>query len=173
MEATQFPLTQKEILDFLPHRYPFLFVDRVLEISGPNPMDDENPKNKIGIKVIGIKNVTAVEPHFTGHFPDAPILPGVIMIETMAQVASFSMYPLVSKQKREQGASFQCVMVGVDQARFRALVTPGDSLRVETEVTACRSSIWTFTCKAYVEGKLVAEANLMANMVNAAKKQVY
>ncbi len=176
MESTAnpitFPIGQKEIMAYLPHRYPFLLVDRILEISGPNPMDDDNPKNKVGIKVVGIKNVTATEPHFTGHFPDMPILPGVIMIEAMAQVSSFSMYPMINKMKAG-GASFQCVLVGIDSARFRSLVTPGDSLRIETEVTACRTTIWTFVCKAYVEGKLVAEANVMANMVNATQKTVY
>ena len=173
MEKPQYYLDQKLIQEFLPHRQPFLLVDRILEISGPNPMDDENLKNKVGIKVIGQKNVTINEPFFQGHFPEFPIMPGVLIIEAMAQVASFAMYPLMIKKIREAQDRFQCALVGVDGARFRQPVTPGDVLRFETEVTGCRTSLWTFACKAYVEGKLVAEANLMANLVSASQKPIF
>ncbi len=169
MEKVSYSLDQKQIQAFLPHRFPFLLVDRILEISGPNPMDDDNLKNKVGIKVIGQKNVTINEPFFPGHFPEQPVMPGVLIIESMAQVASFSMYPSLIAKVKENPAAFQCVLVGVDNARFRAMVTPGDVLRFETEVTACRTSIWTFSGKAYVDGKLVAEANLMANLTIASK----
>ena len=164
-EKGQFYLEQREIQAFLPHRYPFLMVDRILEISGPNPMDDENPKNKIGIKVVGIKNVTMNEPYFTGHFPQMPIMPGVQIIEAMAQVSSFSMYPSMVHRLGKSDSNFQCFLVGVDGARFRVPVTPGDSIRFETEVIGCRTTMWSFAGKAYVEGKLVAEAKLMANLV--------
>jgi 3-hydroxyacyl-[acyl-carrier-protein] dehydratase len=160
-----FYLEQKEIQAFLPHRYPFLMVDRILEISGPNAMDDDHPKNKIGIKVIGLKNVTMNEPYFTGHFPEMPIMPGVQIVEAMAQVSSFSMYPSMIKRLQKGDEQFQCFLVGVDGARFRVPVTPGDSIRFETEVTGCRTSMWTFMGKAYVDGKLVAEAKLMANLI--------
>lgn len=172
-EKPKFYLEQKQIREFLPHRFPFLMVDRILEISGPNVMDDENPKNKVGIKVIGQKGVTVNEPYFTGHFPDAPIMPGVMLVETMAQVAAFSMYPLMAKSITDNQKRFQMVLAGVDNARFRVPVTPGDNLRIEAEVTGCRTSIWTFSAKAYVEGKLVAEANLMANLVMLAKSAVF
>ena len=168
MSATpDFPLTQKEILAYLPHRHPFLMVDRILEIQGPEGMDQEGSKNKVGIRVVGLKQVTATEPHFTGHFPGLPIMPGVIIVETMAQVASFSMYPSMRKWVGDPNHGFQCFLVGVDEARFRVPVTPGDTLRVETEVVSCRSNLWTFECKATVEGKLVAEARIMANLVVA------
>lgn len=167
----QYQLGPKEIMAYLPHRAPFLLVDRIVEISGPHPMGDENPKHKIGIRVVGIKNVTMNEPQFSGHFPTSPVLPGVLMIETMAQVCSFSLYPAIG-ERMKAGELFQCVLVGVDNARFRSMVIPGDSLRVETEVTGCRTSLWTFACKAYVEGKLVAEANILANLIPSSQKQV-
>ena len=173
MEKSNYHLEQRQIQEFLPHRQPFLLVDRILEISGAHPMDDENNKNKIGIKVIGQKNVSINEPFFLGHFPEFPIMPGVLIVEAMAQVASFAMYPLMIGKIRGHQDSFQCVLVGVDGARFRHPVIPGDVLRFECEVTGCRTSLWTFACKAYVDGKLVAEANLMANLVSASQKPIF
>ena len=173
MENSAFYLDQRKIQEFLPHRQPFLLVDRILEITGPNRMDDNNIKNKVGIKVIGLKNVTINEPFFVGHFPTVPIMPGVLLLECMAQVASFSMYPfMISKIKNAQD-KFQCALVGVDHARFRHPVTPGDVLRIETTVTACRTNLWTFSCNAFVDGKLYAEANLMANLVLASEKPIF
>ena len=165
-EKSKFYLEQKEIQAFLPHRYPFLMVDRILDISGPNPMDDDNQKNKVGIKVVGIKNCTMNEPYFTGHFPQMPIMPGVQIIEAMAQVSSFSLYPgMVSRLNDVKAGGIQCFLVGVDGARFRVPVTPGDTIRFETEVVSCRRTMWTFDGKAFVDGKLVAEAQMMANIV--------
>ncbi len=164
-EANPYRLEQREIQAFLPHRYPFLMVDRILEINGPGALDDDNPKTKVGIKVVGIKNVSVNEPYFTGHFPNMPIMPGVQIIEAMAQVASFAFYPTYMKKTVDERDGFRCFLVGVDGARFRVPVVPGDTLRFETEVSVCRSTMWGFACKAYVEGKLVAEANLMANLV--------
>lgn len=166
---SEYHLEQKQIQKFLPHRQPFLMVDRILSITGPNPMNDENPKNKLGIKVVGQKNVSMNEPHFAGHFPEFPIMPGVLILETMAQVASFSMYPFMTQVgadgKSSMRSKFQCVLVGVDQARFRIPVTPGDVLRIETEVTGCRTFLWTFLCQGFVGDKLVAEAKIMANLM--------
>lgn len=166
---SDYVLGQKEILAFLPHRDPFLMVDQILSITGPNPMTDENPKNKLGIKVVGQKNVHIGEPHFKGHFPDFPIMPGVLIVETMAQVASFSMYPYMMQESNIR-SKFQCVLVGVDQARFRIPVVPGDTLRIETEVTGCRTYLWSFLCKGFVGDKLVAEAKIMANLMPAKDK---
>jgi len=171
-ERSPYYLEQRQIQAFLPHRYPFLMVDRILEITGPGPLDEESPKSRIGIKVTGVKNVTMNEPYFTGHFPELPIMPGVQIVEAMAQVASFAMYPSFLKNLDAYREGFQCFLVAVDGARFRSPVTPGDSLRIETEVTLCRSSMWGFKCKAMVDGKVVAEADLMANLVsNAAIKK--
>jgi 3-hydroxyacyl-[acyl-carrier-protein] dehydratase len=164
-ERSPYYLEQRQIQKFLPHRYPFLMVDRILEITGPGPLDDENPKSRLGIKVVGQKNVTMNEPYFTGHFPELPIMPGVQIVEAMAQVASFSVYPSFIKNMDHYREGFQCFLVAVDGARFRNPVTPGDVLRIETEVTMCRSSMWGFGCKAFVDGRLVAEADLMANLV--------
>lgn len=172
-ENLEYKLDQKLIQEFLPHRYPFLLVDKVLEITGPANMDDTDTKTKVGVKVVAQKNVSVNEPFFQGHFPQLPIMPGVLITEAMAQVASFSMYPLMIKKIRDKNENFQCVLVGVDNARFRVPVVPGDVLRVETVVTACRSSIWTFDCKAFVEGKLVAEAKLMANLTSATGKKAF
>jgi 3-hydroxyacyl-[acyl-carrier-protein] dehydratase len=164
-EGKNYRLEQREIQAFLPHRYPFLMVDRILDITGPGALDDDNPKTKVGIKVVGIKNVSVNEPYFTGHFPNMPIMPGVQIIEAMAQCASFAFYPTYMKKTAEERDGFRCFLVGVDGARFRVPVVPGDTIRFETEVSLCRSTMWAFACKAYVEGKLVAEANLMANLV--------
>ena len=83
------------------------------------------------------------------------------------------MYPTAILKIREANESFQCVLVGVDGARFRVPVTPGDTLRIETEVSGCRTSIWTFACKAFVEDKLVAEAKILANLIPVSKRQVF
>jgi len=160
---SEYYLEQREIQKFLPHRPPFLLVDRILSITSPNPVDDL-PKSKLGIKVVGIKNVSMNEPHFMGHFPEFAIMPGVLILEAMAQVASFSLYPAMNGQK-VSGSRFQVVLVGVDQARFRVPVTPGDTLRIETEVAGCRTFLWSFLCKAFVGEKLVAEAKIMANLM--------
>lgn len=172
-EKSSFYLEQRDIQRFLPHRPPFLMVDRILDITGPNPMDDDNPKNKLGIKVTGIKNISMNEPQFVGHFPEIPIMPGVLILEAMAQVSSFSMYPYMLKSIQGLHSRFQCVLVGVDQARFRVPVTPGDVLRIETEVTGCRTYLWTFLCQAYVGEKLVAEAKIMANLMPTEQKKVF
>jgi 3-hydroxyacyl-[acyl-carrier-protein] dehydratase len=172
-EATPFKLDQKLIQEFLPHRYPFLLVDKVLSITGPADMDNDDTKTKVGVKVVAQKNVTVNEPFFQGHFPTLPIMPGVLITEAMAQVSSFSMYPLMIKKIRETNETFQCFLVGVDNARFRVPVVPGDILRIETEVTTCRKSMWAFSCKAFVDDKLVAEADLMANLTLAGGKKAF
>lgn len=174
MEKPHYHLEQKEIQGFLPHRAPFLLVDRILSITGPLPMDDANLKNRIGIKVTGLKNVSINEPFFQGHFPGTPIMPGVLIIETMAQIASFSMYPRLQALSKLNGdESFQCLLVGVDGARFRHPVIPGDTLKIETNCVSCRSNVWTFECEAFVGEKRVAEAKLMANIIASSEKRLF
>ena len=166
-------IDQKKILAYLPHRFPFLLVDRILEVTGPNPLTDLDPKSKIGIKVVGLKNVTINEPLFPGHCPETPVMPGVLILETMAQMASFSLYPLNQKGGLTGESGFQTVLVGVDDARFRVPVVPGDVLRVEAVVTQCRKTLWTYDCRAYVQDKLVAEAKILANLIPFSQKRVF
>lgn len=132
-----------EIMKLLPHRYPFLLVDRIIEIDGDN-------------SAIGIKNVTANEPQFMGHFPGAPIMPGVLLVEGMAQTAG----AICARVNRQSGNLVY--FMTIDNARFRKPVIPGD--RVEFHVTKLkqRGNIWKFHCDAKVDGALVAEADYSA-----------
>jgi len=135
----------KEILTVLPHAYPFLLVDRILEMEPSK-------------RVVGIKNVTYNEPFFPGHFPGQPIMPGVLIVEAMAQTAGILAFKSVDEEDQGKPVFF----LGIDNVRFRKPVIPGDQLRMELEVTRHRQSIWRFKGQAFVEGKLVAEAELFA-----------
>ncbi len=135
-----------QIREILPHRYPLLLVDRIDE------MDDDH--------VIGVKNVSANEPYFQGHFPDFPVMPGVLVIETMAQVGAvwlLSSEPATAAQMESKLVLF----TSIEQAKFRKPVFPGDELRIEMKLLKRRSSIFRMSGKATVNGKLVAEAVLM------------
>jgi 3-hydroxyacyl-[acyl-carrier-protein] dehydratase len=136
-----------EIMKLLPHRYPFLLVDKIIEING-----DES--------AIGIKNVTYNEPQFMGHFPSQPIMPGVLLIEAMAQTAG-----AICALKTGGKANLVYFMT-IDNARFRKPVVPGD--RVEFHVTKQRQrqNIWKYHCDAKVDGQLVAEADVGAMMLS-------
>ena len=136
----------REILKLLPHRYPFLMVDKIIEIDG----DDS---------AVGIKNVTVNEPHFMGHFPDHPIMPGVLLVEGMAQTAG-----AICARKAGTGSNLVYFMT-IDNARFRRPVVPGD--RVEFHVTKQkqRGNIWKFHYDAKVDGQLAAEADIGAMIV--------
>src|SRR5512137_1457504 len=133
------------ILNILPHAYPFLFVDRVVEIEP-------------GKRIVGIKNVTYNEPFFPGHFPGRPIMPGVLIIEAMAQTAGVLAFKSMPGEEPRKPVYF----LGIDHVRFRKPVIPGDQLRFEVEITKHRQAIWGFKGKALVDGKLVAEAELLA-----------
>jgi 3-hydroxyacyl-[acyl-carrier-protein] dehydratase len=133
------------IMSLLPHRYPFLLVDRILEI-------------KPGKRIVGIKNVTYNEPFFPGHFPGRPIMPGVLIVEAMAQTAGVLAFKSIPEEEQGKPVLF----LGLDNVRFRKPVVPGDQLRMELEITRHRQSIWGFKGKAFVEDKLVAEADLLA-----------
>jgi 3-hydroxyacyl-[acyl-carrier-protein] dehydratase len=135
----------KEIQNFLPHRYPFLLVDRILEIE---------PEKK----AVGIKNVTINEPFFEGHFPGNPIMPGVLIVEAMAQVAG-----LLAFASGVQGDTVY--FMSIEKAKFRKPVVPGDQLRLEITRTQQRGNVWKFTGVATVDGKLVAEADFTAMIV--------
>jgi 3-hydroxyacyl-[acyl-carrier-protein] dehydratase len=137
-----------DIMKILPHRYPFLLVDRIVELEE-------------GKRIVGIKNVTMNEPFFPGHFPGHPVMPGVLIVEAMAQVAAICVYT-ASEDNRGKVTYF----VGIDNTRFRKPVVPGDQLRLELEAIGCRRGIWTFSGNAYVDGKLVAESELKATFAD-------
>ncbi|WP_425283248.1 3-hydroxyacyl-ACP dehydratase FabZ [Martelella endophytica] len=135
-----------DIMKFLPHRYPFLLVDRIVDIDG----DDS---------AVGIKNVTANEPHFVGHFPTMPIMPGVLLVEGMAQTAG-----AICARKAAETDNLVYFMT-IDNARFRKPVVPGDQVRFKVVKQKQRRRVWKFHCEALVDGQMVAEADIGAMMV--------
>ena len=145
------PTPQALILDciaiqaYLPHRDPFLFVDRIIELEPYK-------------RAVGLKNVTYNEPFFRGHFPERPVMPGVLILEAMAQVAGvLAFYSMGGRRDHVP------LFTGIDKAKFRAPAVPGDQLRLELEVTRRRTDrVWTFRGHATVNGKLAAEAELQA-----------
>ncbi len=158
----------QEIVKFLPHAAPFLLVDRILEIIPTGDVTNLKASDKVGTRVVGMKNVSFNEPYFQGHFPGYPIVPGVLIVETMAQVASFALYPYVQARKKtgiedEAKRTFECILLGVDKARFRKPVIPGDVMRVEATLQRCRGTVWGFDCVVTVEGQVVAESSVLAN----------
>jgi 3-hydroxyacyl-[acyl-carrier-protein] dehydratase len=138
-----------QILDLLPHRYPFLLVDRIIEING----DDS---------CIGIKNVTFNEPQFTGHFPGRPVFPGVLLIEGMAQTAGAI---CVLSKLGTQDAPRQVFFMTIDKAKFRKPVTPGDRVEYHMRKLNNRRNMWWYRGEAKVDGALVAEAEVGAMLV--------
>lgn len=131
-----------EIRDILPHRFPFLLVDRIVEIEGD--------------RIVGIKNVTANEPFFTGHFPDFPVMPGVLIIEAMAQVAGILVLLGVPDRK-----SKLVLFASIEEAKFRKPVLPGDTLRIEMKILKKKATAVKAKGQVTVDGALVAEATIM------------
>jgi 3-hydroxyacyl-[acyl-carrier-protein] dehydratase len=166
MDIPQYRLNIEEIREFLPHRYPFLLVDRVLSIEPKGDIHDLSVgPSKEGTRVVAQKCVTFNEPFFQGHFPEMSLMPGVILTEMMAQTTCFSLYPQFTAQKKKLTGEFQCVLVGVDGARFRKPVVPGDVCTIESVVTKIRGGLWNFDCVIRVEGNEVASASIMAKLV--------
>ena len=132
----------EEIMKLLPHRYPFLLVDRILEC------DDEK-------HIVGLKNVTMNEPFFQGHFPGMPVMPGVLQLEAMAQTAGILLNRIAGNT---DGIPF---FMGIDGARFRKVVKPGDQLHIDIEITKLRSKVARFKGKVLVNGKVASEAEMM------------
>jgi len=139
--------TIQEIMDFLPHRYPFLLIDRIVEF--------ERAK-----RVVAIKNVTMNEQFFLGHFPGAPIMPGVLVIEAMAQAGAVLML-----SEMEDRHSKLAVFTGIEGAKFRRSITPGDQIRIEVDVVSFRTRAGKMAGKAYIDGKLACEATLTCMIV--------
>ena len=128
-----------EIMSIIPHRYPFLLIDRVVEIE-------------LKKSIIGIKNVTANEPQFTGHFPTRPVMPGVLIIEAMAQLSAV----LVAKSM-ESTDDKEVFFMSIDESKFRKVVEPGDTLKMFAEIIQNRGPVWKFKARAEVDGKVAAE----------------
>ncbi len=135
-----------EIMRYLPHRYPFLMIDRVLDYT-PNEV------------LYARKNVTYNEPYFTGHFPVKPIMPGVMILEALAQATGILSFKSVDNYDSTDQSIYY--FVGIDKARFRQPVEPGDILDLEVRFIRAKRGIWSFEGKAYVDGKVVCQANIM------------
>lgn len=146
-------LSAKEIQNIIPHRYPFLLVDRIVEFQP-------------GKRAVGIKNVTMNEPFFQGHFPGHPVMPGVLIVEAMAQVEAVVMLSLYEKDQTKIA-----YFMSIDNAKFRQPVFPGDTMRLEVEVLRARSRTGQCAGKAYVNGKLVCEAEMKFAVVDVAAAQ--
>ena len=135
----------EEIQQYLPHRYPFLLVDRVIEIE-------------LGKYIKAYKNVTTNEPFFMGHFPGKQVMPGVLILEAMAQASGILGFKTMEK-KPEEGSIYY--FVGADSLRFKRPVVPGDQIILESRVITEKKGIWKFNCNANVEGETVAEATIL------------
>ncbi len=137
----------QEILEILPHRYPFLLIDRIVEF--------ERAK-----RTVAIKNVTINEPYFQGHFPGHPIMPGVLVVEAMAQAGAVLMLAEIPDRHTKLA-----VFTGIDNAKFRRQVVPGDQLRIEVDVLSFRTRAGRMAGKAYIDGKVACEATLTCMIV--------
>lgn len=134
-----------EILQYLPHRYPFLLVDRIVEFEE-------------GKRVLALKNVTINEPFFPGHFPHRPVMPGVLILEAMAQAAAVLSFKTVGHKPDENSIVY---FAGIDKARFKRPVGPGDQLMMEVTIARKLRNIWKYEAVARVDGEVAAEAELM------------
>lgn len=138
----------QQIMKMIPHRYPFLLIDRVVDI-------------KPGESATGIKNVTFNEPHFPGHFPGHPVMPGVLIVEAMAQTSAV----LVARTQAD-AAGKVVYFTSIDGAKFRKPVVPGDQLHIKVTVAQNRGPVWKFNCVAEVEGKKVTESTITAMIMD-------
>ncbi|MGX6959998.1 MAG: 3-hydroxyacyl-ACP dehydratase FabZ [Rickettsia endosymbiont of Pentastiridius leporinus] len=133
-----------EIMELIPHRYPFLLVDRVLEIN-------------LNKSIIGIKNVTVNEPQFTGHFPAKPVMPGVLMIEAMAQLAAILVAKSLDSTKDKE-----VFLMAIENSKFRRIVQPGDTMHMQATIDQQRSNVWKFSSTVTIEGEIAAESKFTA-----------
>ena len=133
------------ILEQLPHRYPFLLVDRVLSVEP-------------GKNIVALKNVTINEPFFPGHYPHHPVMPGVLIIEAMAQVAALLSFKSMGSKPDDKSVYY---FAGIDGARFKRPVVPGDQLELEIELLGHKRMLWKFGCVARVSGEIAAEAEIL------------
>lgn len=145
---TQERIDINEIMSIIPHRYPFLLIDRVTEIE-------------LNKSIVGIKNVTANEPQFTGHFPTRPVMPGVLIIEAMAQLSAV----LVAKSMKSTEDK-EVFFMSIDESKFRKIVEPGDTLTMYAEIIQNRGPVWKFKARSEVDGKIAAEGIFTAMVKN-------
>jgi 3-hydroxyacyl-[acyl-carrier-protein] dehydratase len=141
----------KAVMDHLPHRYPFLLVDRVLELEP-------------GSRILALKNVTINEPFFPGHFPHHPVMPGVMVIEALAQAAAILAFKSGERLPDENSVVY---FVGIDEARFKSPVGPGDQLMLHARIERRLKGIWKFSTEARVDGRLAAEGKMMCALRDA------
>ncbi len=145
---TDLPISIERIMEMIPHRYPFLMIDRVIEME-------------LGEHAVGLKNVTMNEPFFVGHFPGKPVMPGVLIIEAMAQTCAV----LVVKTMGAEAEGKLVYFMSIEEAKFRKPVGPGDALHIRVQKLQSRRNVWKFKCEATVDGALVAEATVCAMIV--------
>lgn len=144
------PLVYQDIIGMLPHRYPFLLVDTITELEP-------------GKRVVGVKNVTSNEPFFQGHFPGNPIMPGVLIVEAMAQVGGVLAH-LAKSDSEEEGKPSMFFFMSMDKVKFRKTVIPGDQLIIKVETLRTGSKFWKMAGKVFVKEDLVAQAELVATV---------
>jgi 3-hydroxyacyl-[acyl-carrier-protein] dehydratase len=137
----------ERIIKMLPHRYPFLLVDRVISID----YEQES--------LVALKNVTFNEPHFTGHFPDRSVMPGVLIVEALAQAAALY---VIDSMNLDTSSNMAVYFMSIENAKFRQIVTPGDSLYLHVKKERARANVWKFSGEARVNNKLVAESSFTA-----------
>ncbi len=152
MSETKTQLDIRQIQKRIPHRFPFLLIDRILDFThGPDPL-----KYK-GRKIVARKNVTMNEPYFIGHFPDNPVMPGVLQVEAMAQAGALACAP-------DDNQSVDVLFAKINSAKFKRQVIPGDTLEIHAEITNEKSGILTVECRMTCEGQLVSETSIMAKV---------
>lgn len=161
---SEYKANADQLRNFMPHRYPFLLIDRILEISFKGDLLDLSPEKHQGTKAVCLKNITSNEPYMMGHFPNFSIVPGVLILEALAQTACTTFYPHYVKDPMFFSGGFQCILVGLEGARFRKPVIPGDTMILTTELIKARGPLWVFSGEAKVDGQKVAEAEILANL---------
>jgi 3-hydroxyacyl-[acyl-carrier-protein] dehydratase len=147
-------LNSNQIRNYLPHRYPFLLLDKV---TAYDP----------GVSITAVKNVTVNEPFFLGHFPQKPLMPGVLIIEAMAQAAAILGVMSGAESRKDELDNVLYYLVGIDNARFRRIVQPGDQLVIEVRYITVKRNIWKFSATASVDGQIVANTELLTTVADA------